>query len=445
MEQIFSYKKIIRLALPLILSQSVVLIGGMIDLAFIGPYGTDAIAAISIANALCATLFNFLEGFRLGTTVLIANAAAANNEAKATAVVNTGLFLAVIIGAVLLAGAPYISHGVYTLIGNDPITLYGTDYLTVWLRAIPLILLSYVLVGLFRGLHDTTTPLYSTLIVCALNVLFSYMFVCGGFGFPSIGVKGSAWGTFCANLVGLLITVYWVLKKPLTRKYIHFRQPFFPQLPEYISLAIDVGMNTGFTLLALLFFVYLMKPLGAGALAVHQITLQIFNFAYMPAMGFLITASIIVPQLLEHRQEMLLLPTVNRLCKMSFIVILVISSMLFIFSGAVSGFFSPTDRITAGQAAQTLKLVCFGQLFSAVYMVLRGALTGCRDTRFIVYEGLVSSYLVFLPLAYLFAIPFGYGILGGYAAFLLWCISDCMALAFRFYGQRIWQKSSKPV
>lgn len=443
MQHIISYKQIAKLAFPVIIAQSAVIINGMIDLAFISPYGTEAIAAVSIANALCATLFNFLEGFRLGTTVLVSRASAANDVPKATAVVNSGLFVVAIIGSLFIACAPYSSKTIYAIAGNEQMTYYGVDYLKVWLWTIPLILFSYVLIGLFRGLSDTTTPLYSTFIICLLNMFFDYLFVCGGFGFPGMGVKGAAWGTLVANLAGLLIIVYLALRKPVTNKYIHLQQPFLKHVPEYISLAVDVGLNTGFTLLALLLFVCLMKPLGTTALAVHQITLQAFNFAYLPAIGFLITASIIVPQLLENQQECLLLPTVNRICTMSLSVVFVTSSLLFYFSSTVSSFFSPADKLVAKQAAQTVKLVCLGQLFSSVYMVLRGALTGCKDTRFIVYEGWVSSYLIFLPLAYLLAVKSGYGVYGGYVAFLLWCIADCIALAFRFYHQRRWQNNSR--
>lgn len=433
MQHIVSYKQIGKLALPVIIAQSVILINGMIDLAFIGSYGTEAIAAVAIANAICATLFNFLEGFRLGTTVLISKAAAANDGPKTMAVINAGLFLAATIGILFIAFAPYISNTVYVIAGNEQMKVHGIAYLKVWLWTIPFILFSYVLTGLFRGLRDTTTPLYSTVVICLLNIFFDYLFVCGGFGFPSMGVKGAAWGTLLANLAGLMIIINLALKKPFTNKYIHLKQPFFKLVPEYISLAVDVGLNTGFTLLALLLFVWLIKPLGAAALAVHQITLQVFNFAYLPAIGFLITASIIVPQLLENQQEFLLRPTVSRIGKMSFSVILVTSSLLFFFASIVSNFFSPADKLVAEKAAETLKLVCVGQLFSSIYMVLRGALTGCKDTRFIVYEGWVSGYLIFLPLAYLLAIKSGYGVYGGYVAFLVWCITDCAVLVFRFY------------
>lgn len=436
MKKVISYKQIAKLAFPVIAAQSVVLLNGMIDLAFIGPYGTEAIAAVSIANALCATLFNFLEGFRLGTTVLIAKASAANDTSKATAVINAGLFLVAIIGVLIFAFAPYLSDIVYNIVGNEAIKSHGRDYLKIWLWALPLILCSYVLVGLFRGLRDTTTPLYSTVANCLLNFFFDYLFVDGGFDFPCMGIKGAAWGTLLASLTSLGIIVYLALKQQLTRPYIHLKRRFFQQIREYTYFAADIGLNAGCTLLAMLIFVGIIKPLGAGALAVHQITLQVFNFAYLPAVGFLITASIVVPQLLSNDQGYLLRPTVNRICKMSFGVIMVTSSLIFSFSGTVGAFFSPADKLVAQQTAQTIKLVCLGQLFSSVYMVLRGALTGCKDTRFIVYEGWVSGYLIFLPLSYFLAVKSGYGIYGGYVAFLLWCMADCLALGFRFYFKR---------
>ncbi len=187
-------------------------------------------------------------------------------------------------------------------------------------------------------------------------------------------MEGSAWGTFAASLVSLLIIIYLAIKNPLTRQYIRWNRSFLKQALEYVSLAIDIGLNTGFTLLALLAFVYVIKPLGSVALAVHQITLQIFNLAYLPSIGFLITASILVPRLVEKETKYLLKPTVNRICLMSLGVICLTSGTLFLSAPAVSRFFSPADAIVAEQATQTLKLVCCGQLFSSVYMVLRGAL-----------------------------------------------------------------------
>ena len=441
MQKIISYTQIGKLAFPMMVAQSAVFISGLIDLAFIGPYGAAAIAAVSIANAICATLFNFFEGFRLGTTVLIAKAAALSDSPKGASVINAGIVLVAAIGLIFIPFAPYISEIVYGIAGDATMKFHGVEYLTVWLRALPFVLMSYLLSGLFRGLGDTATPLYASVVVCFLNGIFDYLFVCGGFGFPRLGVAGAAWGTWLANLVGLAILSYLSLSKPLTRGYMKRLYPSRKQIRDYAVLAADIGLNTGFTLLALLLFVFMVKSLGAGALAAHQITLQVFNVAYLPAVGFLLTASMVVPRLAASRRTDLLIPTVIRICKMSFSVILAASSLTFVFSEAIGGFFSPADKLAADCAAQTIKLVCVGQLFSSVYMVLRGALTGCGDSRFIVYEGWVSGYLIFLPLAYLMAIKLGYGILGGYTAFVLWCMTDCAALAFRLFVQNRYQEN----
>lgn len=435
MESIISYKKIGGLALPIILSQSVVLVNGLINLAFIGPLGTDAIAAVAMANAVCAAAFNFLEGFRLGTTVLIAKASAEQDRNKGTGLLTASLFLAAIIGALLYAFAPDISRAVYASIDSDAIRRHGAEYLRIMLRSVPFTLGLYVFVGLFRGLRDATTPLYGIIAVCLIDTVLSYLLVYGKAGLPCLGVKGAALATMTANLAGLAIVVGLALTQAHTRPYVRWNPRFFAHIREYGVLAADIGLNTGSTLLALLIFVGIIKDLGPAALAVHQITLQIFNFSYLPSVGFLIAASIIVAPLSAGDATHLLKPTVFRIGRMSLGVTSLTCFCLYVSAPAVSRFFSPTDAVVAAQTVQTLKLVCCGQLFSAVYMVLRGTLTACRATRFILYEGLFSAYAVFLPLAWLLAIRLEYGVYGGYLAFLAWCATDCLILAWRFRRQ----------
>ena len=297
--------------------------------------------------------------------------------------------------------------------------------------------------GLFRGLGDATTPLYATAVSCGLNIAFDYLLVFGNWGFTALGVAGAAWGTLLANAAGLLLLGCLAWRKRLTRQYLRLQPVSWGALRQYVLFAAEIGLNTGGTLLALLAFVVIIRPLGSAALAVHQITLQVFNLAYLPGIGFLITASIIAPQLLGRGEAEELLPAIKRISVMSFANILLVSGVLFVCALSVSSFFSSTDSAVAKEASATLRLVCVGQLFSSLYMVMRGALTGCGDTRFIACEGWVSAYAVFLPTAYWLAIRLGYGVYGGYAAFVLWCAVDCLALSWRFYKRKPWQRETR--
>jgi putative MATE family efflux protein len=430
--KLISYKQICKLAWPVTISQGIMLINGMVDLGFISPFGTDAIAAVAIANVICVTLMNFFEGFRLGTTVLVAKAAAESTK-KTASIFNTALCLALAAGLIITFAAPFISDAVFKHIENSAVVYHGTSYLTYWLYVLAISFTLNTLVGLYRGLGDTFTPLYAGILLCLINAGLDYVFIYGHFGLPALGVKGSALATLAANIIGTLLLFYLLLRREKTIKYLDFRQPILPCIKEYLKLALHVGINTGLTNLALIFFMGIIGTLGTAQLAVHQITFQIFLFAYMPGMGFLITASILVPQLIGSKEYHLIQSTVTKICKISFLTILLTSGAIYLSASSISAFFSPQDLPVAQEAAKTIRLVCISQLSCAIYMVLRGALTGQKDTAFIVYEGLITAYVIFLPLAYLLAVKLGYGVFGGYIAFLIWCLSDSLSLFVRFY------------
>lgn len=128
-----SYRTIGGLALPVVMAQAVVLFNGVTDLLFIAPCGTEAIAAVALANALCAVLLNFLEGLRLGTTVLVAKA---SDAAESSAVVAIGLLLALTVGGGIALVAPWLAAMAYATASNEALRLQGTDYLTVWLLSL---------------------------------------------------------------------------------------------------------------------------------------------------------------------------------------------------------------------------------------------------------------------------------------------------------------------
>jgi Na+-driven multidrug efflux pump len=232
--KIVSYKEICKLAWPVTISQGISLINGLVDLAFISPFGTEAIAAVAIANVICTTLLNFFEGFRLGTTVLVANAAI-NDRQKTAGVFNTALFLAVSAGCILALAAPFISSAVFNHIASPALTTFGAPYFTYWLCVTAVSFILFTLVGFLRGLGDTITPLYIAVFICLLNAVLDYLFIYGYAGFPALGVKGSALATLAVNILGTLILFFIILRGKHTAQYLDFRQALRPFIKEYLN------------------------------------------------------------------------------------------------------------------------------------------------------------------------------------------------------------------
>jgi putative MATE family efflux protein len=385
---------------------------------------------------VCAVIFNFLEGFRTGTTVLIARERASGPDGDAAGYFRTGIILAAAAGAVIALASSPLANIVYHLLGNAQLESLGGTYLIIWLCAIPSVLMLNVVIGFFRGSGDTVTPLTGTFIICALNAGCSYLFVYGGFGLSGLGIAGSALGTLISQIAGFAAMSVLLFKKYRDLRIGKIFRSGGIHAREYMRLSAHIGINTGSTLLALLLFVAVIKDLGSAAIAVHQISIQVFNAAYLPASGLLVTASIIVPGLAKRGHHRDIGPSVRKISHVSFAIVALICAVIFIGSRGIGIFFSPADSSVAQTASYTIRIVCAGGLFSSMYMVLRGALTGWGDAGFIAVEGVCSGYLLFLPLAYLLSHRYGYGIVGGYAAFLAWCIADFTALTVRFGYRR---------
>ena len=102
------YRTIFKIAFPVILSQASVTLCTLTDLCFLKNFGTVAIAAISIANVVIATFFNFLEGFRTGTSVLVSSFA--KDKKSSCSILNTSFVLAIFLSIIVCLLSPYLSQ-----------------------------------------------------------------------------------------------------------------------------------------------------------------------------------------------------------------------------------------------------------------------------------------------------------------------------------------------
>ena len=92
------------------------------------------------------------------------------------------------------------------------------------------------------------------------------------------------------------------------------------------------------------------------------------------------------------------------------------------------------------QAAVVLLVVIgFAQPAQAVNFTMGGALRGSGDTRFTMSTTIVNWFVVRLPLAVLFAFPFGLGLAGIWLAVLVDYCVRAVILALRFRSGR-WSK-----
>jgi len=430
-------KNFMRLSWPVIISHATIILVGIIDLIFVRNLGTTTSAAVAIANNVCIGIYAIFEGIRSGTTVLTARFFGAKQKEKITQTLNISLFTALSTGLFILLTSFFISKTIFMMLGTLQTRDVGSVYLFIRLLGAPLILTFLVIEGFFRGLKDTFTPFLITLSICSCNVVFNYLFL---HTFPKMELNSIASATVLAYFVGAILSLLFLFKRTLAKRFINFKKSFTSLWKEYFKIIIEIGIYITLIETAFIIFTYMFKQLGTATLAAHQITFNIYMVAYLPAMGFFAATSIIVGNLLGAKKGNLAIKATLKICYLCTILALGLNLLIFVFSPQLGHWLSPTNFVVAILTSKALKLASISCVFNTIYVVLRGALIGAKDTRFIIYEGIVTSFAIFLPLVYLLGITLGYGAVGGYLAFLIWGIVDAAVFAWRFFINKGWQK-----
>ena len=433
METEISIKNIFRLSTPAAISFATIMLVGIIDLLFIGQLGTIAIAAAAPGIAICTAIYGFLDGIRISTSVITSRFLGAKDDNGIKKILNVSLFSSIILGLLTLPFIGYLTNFIFNFIDNAAIFDQGTSYLYIRLFSITFVLITSSVIGIFRGLHNTSVQLAITTVICAFNIILDYGLIYGKLGFPQLGVKGAAIATLIAEIAGAIAAVLILFVHKLTKNKISFFLPSYLFYKKYQNITIESGLYSGLPILALNAFVLIFGKLGSQTLAAYQICSQIFLITVLPQAGFFVAISIIVGKLIGAKQYKLFIPITIRTSTLSALTAILTSILILMFPYQIISIFSPKDATVINYVSSILIFICLDQIMSSVNLVLKGALSGIEDTRFISIITFLTGYLFFLPATYLLGISMQLGLIGGYIALMVWEGTTAIILCTRIF------------
>lgn len=281
-------RRMLALALPATVTLIADPLLGMVDTAVVGRLGAAELGALGLANAVLATaswVFSFLV---IGTTSTVARAVGAGRalDAAGRHVANAAR-IAVAIGAVLAILVVVLAPLVLTALGAvEELIAPGTTYLRVRAVGLPLLLLTFVGHGAFRGVLDTRTPLGVVAVANVVNLVLTLALV-GPFG-----IAGVAAGTVAAEAVAVVL---FALRLRTTGLVLTGHgAPRRDELAAVVTVSRDLFLRTGGLLLGFLAISAAAARVDALTAAAHQVVLQSFLFAAFALDGLAIAAQAMV-------------------------------------------------------------------------------------------------------------------------------------------------------
>lgn len=380
----------LRLAGPLALANLLQMAVFATDVIFVARLGQQSLAASSLAIAIVALMMMGINGVTSAVAPLIA--AEIGRRRHAVREVRRSARMALWVAAMFSLGAIALSHFgelLMTATGQDPeVSVLSAAFLKVVSLAVLPMTIANVLRTFVSALGR---PIFATMITAlaiAVNAAGNYVLVFGHFGFPALGLTGSAIAsitTACATVLAYVVAIradrrlrrYHVLGRLWRPEWQRLRQILALGLPIAATLIAEGGLFSGAA--------FLMGRIGEAQLAAHTVALQIAAFAFQVPFGVGQAATIRVGYHYGagNRGGVGRAGWAAITVAMIFMVISASTMLLaprFILSAYVD-VTAPQNAVLVHFALDFLFVAAIFQLTDGLQAVAAGALRGIQDTR----------------------------------------------------------------
>ncbi|MCX3287388.1 MATE family efflux transporter [Streptomyces sp. NEAU-H22] len=387
-------REIVALALPAFGALVAEPLFLMTDTAIVGHLGTAQLAGLGIASALLMTAVSVFVFLAYATTAAVARRVGAGDLQAAIRQGMDGIWLALLLGAVVVAIAlPTAPHLVDLFGASDAATPYAITYLRISVLGIPAMLVVLAATGVLRGLQDTKTPLYVAIVGFIANGSLNAGLVYGA----GLGIAGSAWGTVIAQCG--MAAVYLAVVLRGARKHGASLRPDAAGIRASAQAGVPLLVRTLSLRAILMIATAVAARLGDADIAAHQIILSLWSLLAFALDAIAIAGQAIIGRYLGAGDAQGARDACRRMVEWGIAVGIVLGVLVVITRPVFLPLFT-SDPTVKDVALPALVIVALSQPISGIVFVLDGVLMGAGDGPYLAWAMLLTL-AVFTPAALL--------------------------------------------
>lgn len=434
-EYLFHYRRTVKLAYPVVLSQLGHISVGVADSIMVGHTGTVPLAAVSLGNSLFSVILVLGLGLSFGMTPLIAAADGRDDKDDIASVFRHGFIINLLSGILLFALlymlVPLLDH----IDQPQEVVDYAKPYFAILLFSLVPLMLYQSYKQMAEGLSNTAPAMYISIGSNLLNILLNYLLIYGKLGFPALGIVGAAIATLISRVIMAIAIMIYVYQSPKFKSYnlrIRLQGLIREKFNKILRIGVPVSMQMVFEVSAFSIAAIMVGWLGAKELAAHQIALSMASVTYMMASGISAAVTVRVGNQLGKND-------IRQLRLAGFSAFNMVLVFMFICAGIfIAGqYYLPSlyisDESVISLAGSLLVIAGFFQLSDGVQVVGLGALRGMSDVKVPTAITLIAYWVIGLPSGYVLSHYFELGVYGIWYGLLIGLSIAAVLLYYRFY------------
>ena len=411
-------RRVLSLAGPSVLEQSLVTLIGLVDAYIVGHLGAVALASVGLGSQVVNLIAALFAAVGVGATAVIARHIGAGQPEEANRVARQAMLLALGLGLAVAVLGTLLAGPILAVFGAAPeVAAEGAR----WLRVVAPSFagLGVLLVGTaaLRGGGDTRTPLLVMVLVNLVNVVIAWSLTRGLWELPRLGVLGTAVGAAAGQLAGgAAILVLLARGRGALRLGWRLPSPDLARLRRILNIGLPAGAEQILLQVALFNLAIVIARLGTAAYAAHQIGLRIAAISFLPGWGFGVAATTLMGQELGAGRPDRARQATHTSFWLALVVMTTMAVVLLLGNEYILRLFTNDPEVVAAGHV-VISASAFIQPLMAASFVFSAGLRGAGDTRATMVITVAAVWGLRLAAAYVFAIVLGLGLLGVWLAF----------------------------
>lgn len=429
---------IVLLAVPMILELVLESVFAVVDLFFVShlPNSKTAITSVGLTESVISLVYTIAIGLSTAATAVVARRIGEKNKEAAAHAGAQSILLAILSAVILSIVGMIFAPDVLRIMGAQPeVVKEGTIFARIMLGGSVIIILLFLINGIFRGAGDAAIAMRSLWIASIINIILCPMFIYGYGPFPELGLKGAAIATTIGRGMGVIYQCYHLFWKKNT---IQLKRSHFKWDTPLIKHLFDVAWPATFQFFiqsgSWIILAWLVSHTGGtDASAGYQTAIRNVVFFILPAWGLSNAAAALVGQNLGAKQPGRAEQSVLLTTKYNALFMGVVMLLFIFFASPIISIFT-SDPAVHHFGVLSLQIIGSGYIFYGIGMVMVQALNGAGDTKTPTWINIIGFWLFQIPFAFLLAKTFHMGPVGAFVAIPV--AESLMALIAYFYFRK---------
>ena len=291
--QDITHRRVLKIALPIVLSNATVPILGAVDVGVVGQMGEAApIAAVGLGAITLSTVYWIFGFLRMGTVGLVGQAEGAGDRAEVSAWLTRALVVALVAGFSLIVLQPLVIWGALQVSdASDTVETLARQYLAIRIWTAPAAIAVYALTGWLVAMEKTSGVFWVQLTMNGVNILLDLLFVL----VLEWGVPGVAIATVIAELTGAALGL-WFCREAFRHPQWRNRARIFDRakLVRMALLNTDILLRSAMLMIIFSSFVFIGTRFGDVTLAANEVLIQFMYITAYAMDGFAFAAETLI-------------------------------------------------------------------------------------------------------------------------------------------------------